>query len=493
MPNERLDHKTFKTAGPSLILQVLSKGIQLLVGILMLRLLEPKDYGIWGILVIFWTLGNIFLWGGFGTALTQKKEINKQDLDSVFYYNMVVAVFCALLLFLCSGWLADFFDQPVLKPVMNVILWIFPISAAGAIQYILLNRQLKQDLVNLAIFVGQIVAIPPTLYIAWKGYGVWALAWQLFIAQSVSTIMVFCFCHWFPGLNFNFKALGALFKFGSNILFAGLLISLFTNIYNFVIGKIYPIATLGYYERGRQYAAIWPESVQATIGSVLFSAFSKIQDDVPRLRNAVIESLKMSFFITFFPSLMIAALAVPFVTIVFSEKWLPIVPYMQVLTLGCMLLPFHWLNLQILNARGRSGVFLGLIALDKLFVIISILCTVWFSVLAMVWGMVVVSCVSLYFNTRYTKRVLGYGLRAQIWDALPYVVYSLISSGSAWGLYRLLWPVNQWLGLFVPMVAGCLMYFLLNIFCYSPAFDTAWRLLKEQFKERQKKEERVEF
>jgi O-antigen/teichoic acid export membrane protein len=351
---------------------------------------------------------------------------------------------------------------------------------------------MRQDLVNLSLFIGQILSIPPTLYIAWKGGGVWALAWQIFISQCVSTMTVFCFCHWIPCLNFSFKALGALFKFGSNILFAGLLESIFTNIYNVIIGKIYPIATLGYYERGRQYSSLWPQSVQNTIGSVLFAAFSKIQEDVPRLRAAVIESLKMSVFITFCPSFLIAALAVPFVTLVFSEKWLPIVPYFQALTMSFVLLPLQALNLQILNARGRSGVFLGLVSLNKVFVVINILCTVWFSVIAMVWGMVLVSFLSLYFYTRYTKRVLEYGLRAQIRDSLPYLVYSLISSGTAWALYLLLWPVNHWLGLIVPMAAGCVAYLLLNIFCYSTAFDTAWRLLKEQLNERGKKEEKVE-
>ncbi|MCR5165361.1 MAG: lipopolysaccharide biosynthesis protein [Thermoguttaceae bacterium] len=486
MTQERLDHKTFKSAGPSLILQVLSQGIQLVVGVIMLRLLEPEDYGIWGILFVFWTIGNIFLWGGFGTALTQKKEVDKQDLDSVFYYNLAVAGFCSLLLFLCSGWLADFFDQPLLESVIYVILWIFPISAVGAIQYILLNRQMRQDLINLSIFIGQIAAIPLALYMAWKGYGVWALAWQMLFSQSASTVMVFFFCHWIPGLNFSFKALGSLFKYGSNILFAGLIDNIFTNIYNVIIGKIYPITTLGYYERGRQYAILWPQSLQNTIGSVLFSAFSKIQEDVPRLRTAVIESLKMSSFITFFPSFLVAALAVPFVTIVFSEKWLPIVPYFQALTLGFVLMPLNYLNLLILNARGRSGVYLGLVTLNKLFIVISILCTFWHSVMAMVWGMVLVSFVSLYFNTRYTKWVLGYGLGAQTVDSLPYLIYSLIASGAAWGLYLLLWPVNHWLGLLVPMAIGCIVYLLLNIFCYSPAFSTAWRMAKEQFMERRK-------
>ena len=483
MTQEPLAQKTFQTAGPSLILQVFSQGIALVVGILMVRLLEPKDYGIWGILMVFWAIGLIFTMGGFGAAILQKKDVGREDLDSVFLYNMVMACLLALVLYLSAGWIADFFRQPILKPVTRFVLWTFPISALGAVQHSLLGRKMRQDLSTLASFIGQVAAVPPALYIAWKGYGVWALAWQMVIVQSVATMTVFCFCRWLPGLNFSFKALGSLFRFGSNIMFANLIDTIFTNVYNIVIGKVYPIDTLGYYERGRQYAALWPISVQMSIGSVLFAAFSKIQEDVPRLRNAVVESLKMSVFVVVFPSLLIASLAVPFVNVVLSEKWLPIVPYFQALTLSFVVFPIYHLNLQILNARGRSGVYLGLVSLNKLFVVINVLCTVWISVIAMVWGMVVVSLVSLYVNSRYTKRVLGYGLRMQLWDSLPYVIYSLIACGAAYGLYLLLWRVNHWLGLLAPMVAGGVVYLLLNVFCYSPAFDTAWRLVKEQFQQ----------
>ncbi|MBR5161354.1 MAG: lipopolysaccharide biosynthesis protein [Thermoguttaceae bacterium] len=488
MTQEPLAQKTFQTAVPSLVLQVISQGIALVVGILMVRLLEPKDYGIWGILMVFWAIGLIFTMGGFGAAILQKKDVDGEDLDSVFLYNMFMAGLLALVLYLAAGWLADFFHQPILKPVTRLVLWTFPISALGAVQHTLLGRKMRQDLSTLASFIGQIAAVPPALYIAWKGYGVWALAWQMVIVQSVATMTVFCFCRWLPGLNFSFKALGNLFRFGSNIMFANLIDTIFNNVYNIVIGKIYPIDTLGYYERGRQYAALWPISVQMTIGSVLFAAFSKIQEDVSRLRNAVVESLKMSVFIVIFPSLLIASLAVPFVSVVLSEKWLPIVPYFQALTLCFVLFPHNSLNLQILNARGRSGVYLGLVSLNKLFVVINILFTVWISVLAMVWGMVVVSLISLYVNTRYTKRVLSYGLRMQLWDALPYLIYSLIACAAAYGLYLLLWPINHWLGLLAPLAAGCVVYLLLNVFCYSPAFDTAWRLAKEQFQQwRQKR------
>ncbi|MBR0239197.1 MAG: lipopolysaccharide biosynthesis protein [Thermoguttaceae bacterium] len=487
MTQERLAQKTFQTAGPSLILQVFSQGIALVVGILMVRLLEPKDYGIWGILMVFWAVGLIFTMGGFGAAILQKKDVDREDLDSVFLYNMFMAGLLALVLFFSAGWIADFFHQPILKPVIRLVMWTFPISALGGVQHTLLGRKMRQDLSTLASFIGQVAAVPPALYIAWKGYGVWALAWQMVIVQSVATMTVFGFCHWLPGLNFSFKALGALFRFGSNIMFANLIDTIFNNVYNIVIGKVYPIATLGYYERGRQYAALWPLSVQITIGSVLFAAFSKIQEDVPRLRNAVMESLKMSVFIVIFPSLLLAALAVPFVSVVLSEKWLPIVPYFQALTLCFVLFPLNHLNLQILNARGRSGVYLGLVSFNKLFVAINILCTVWISVMAMVWGMVVVSLLSLYVNTRYTKRVLGYGLRMQLWDSLPYLIYSLIASGAAYGLYLLLWSINHWLGLLAPLAVGCAVYLLLNVFCYSPAFNTAWRLAKEQFQSWRKK------
>ncbi|MBQ3351442.1 MAG: lipopolysaccharide biosynthesis protein [Thermoguttaceae bacterium] len=488
MTQERLDQKTFQSAVPSLILQVLSQGIGFLVGILLVRLLDPKDYGIWGILIVFWNIGLIFTWGGFSSAIIQKKNVDKSDLDSVFYYNMLMAGSLALLLYLGAGWLADFYRQPVLKPVTRLVAWAFPISALGTIQHNLLGRKMRQDLSVLASFIGQLAAVPPALFIAWKGYGVWALAWQMVIAQGGATLTVFCFCRWLPGLNFSFKALGSLFRYGSNIMFAGLIDRIFNNIYNIVIGKVYPIATLGYFERGRQYASLWPISVQMTISNVLFAAFSKIQEDIPRLKNAVVESLKISVFIVFFPSLLIAALAVPFVSVVLSEKWLPIVPYFQTLTLSFILYPLGHLNLQVINARGRSDVFLGLISLNKLFIIINILCTVWISVMAMIWGMVIECLVSLYVNSRYTKRVLGYGLRAQLWDSLPYFIYSLIASGAAYGLYLLLWNVNHWLGLLAPLATGCVVYLLFNVFCYSPAFDTAWRLAKEQYQQwRQKK------
>lgn len=488
MTQERLDNKTFQSAVPSLILQVLSQGIGLLVGILLVRLLEPKDYGIWGILMVFWNVGMIFAIGGFGSAIIQKKDIDREDLDSVFYYNMFMAGLLAILLYLGAGWLADFFRQPVLKPVTRLVAWAFPIAALGTIQHTLLGRRMRQDLSTLASFIGQLAAVPPALYIAWKGYGVWALAWQMVIAQGVATLTVFCFCYWLPGLHFSFKTLRGLFQYGSNIMFASLIDRFFSYIYNIVIGKVYPIDTLGYYERSRQYAMLWPISVQCTISSVLFAAFSKIQEDVPRLRNAVVESVKMSVFIVIFPSLLIAALAVPFVSVILSEKWLPIVPYFQTLTLCFVLFPLYYLNQQVINARGRSGIYLGLSLLDKLLVVINILCTVWISVMAMVCGMVFTSFAALYFYSRYTKRVLGYGLRMQLWDSLPYLIYSLIACGAAYGLYILLWPINHWLGLLAPMAVGCIVYLLLNVFCYSPAFDTAWRLAKEQFQQwRQKR------
>ena len=144
MTQERLAQKTFQSAVPSLILQVLSQGIGLVTGILLVRLLEPKDYGIWGILMVFWSIGLIFTWGGLGSAIIQKKDVDKYDLDSVFFYNMFIAGLLALLLYLGAGWLADFFHQPVLKSVTRLLVWGLPIAALGAVQHSLLCRKMRQ-------------------------------------------------------------------------------------------------------------------------------------------------------------------------------------------------------------------------------------------------------------------------------------------------------------------------------------------------------------
>ena len=490
MNSERLDRKAFKSAGPTLALRVLTQALQLVVGILMVRMLMPADYGIWGILNVFWTVCNMFIYGGFASALVQKKEVDEVDLCSVFYYNMVLSLVCVAVLWVAAPWVAGFFGQPVLKDLLRFVAWILPMMAFAITHNVLLSREMRQDVSNLCLFVGTVLGMPYSLWLAWKGYGAWAFAQPMMLSTAISSLLVMGYVRWRPKLCFSFAALGRLFKYGSNLLIAGLIDSIFGNVYNLIIGKVYPIATLGYYERGRQYAALWPQSIQWTVSSVLFAAFSKIQEDVPRLRNAVAASLKMCVFIIFFPSILLGVLAVPFVTLVLSEKWLPIVPYFQVLTISFVLFPIQYMNLQIPCARGKSGIYLGLVIADKVLLLLNVLCTVWFGVMAMVWGMVVVSSLSLFLYSRYPKWVIGYSLGNQFRDCFPYLLHSVLASAGAWGLYRLIYPWHAWLGLLVPGFVGCALYAFLNWWFQTEAFVTAWRLGQQQLQQLRKKENR---
>ena len=486
---EPLNQKTFNAAGPSLILKVLTQAIQLVVGIIMVRLLSPADYGLWGIIMVFWSVSMIFVYGGFGAALLQQKEISQEELSSVFYYNIVLSLVACGGIILAAPAVGRFFQQPELVSMLQAVAWAIPLTAVSSMQHNLLYHKLRQDISNWCIFLGYVVGIPITLYLGWRGYGAWSLVWQMLTASVVTTIVVFLFVRWLPSLTFSFSILKRLFKFGSNLLLAGLLDNIFTNIYNVIIGKVYPLTTLGYYDRARQYAAIWPQSIQWTIGSVLFPAFSKIQDDIPRLRNAFIASLRVSVFIVTFPSLLLGALAYPFIELILSEKWLPIVVYFQILTANFVLFPLMNINYQILTARGKSGTYLYLEVLNKLLIAVNILCTVWFDVIYMIIGMVVVSGLSLLINTRYTNREIGYSLGEQLKDVFPYFLYSFIASASAWGLYQALYPFNKWASLILPGIAGCLIYAGLNWFFRTYAFVTVWTMGCQQIRGWLKREE----
>lgn len=323
---------------------------------------------------------------------------------------MILSILLGCAIFLAAPAVGRFFLQEELSGMLKVTAWILPITAIGSISHNLLYHQLRQHISNLCIFLGFVAAIPFTLYLGCHGFGAWALVWPMLIASCVTTCAVICWVRWLPSWEFSLDALWKLFRFGSNLLAAALLGTLFDNIYNVIIGKWCSIVKLGYFDRAKQYAAIWPQSIQWTIGSVLFPAFAKIQDETQRLRNAFGASLQVSVFIIVFPSLLLAALAHPFIELVLSEKWLPIVVYFQILTMNFILFPLLNINYQVLNARGKSGTYLYLETINKLLTVLNILCTVWFDLVWMVLGMVLVSVISLLINTRYTKREIDYPL-----------------------------------------------------------------------------------
>lgn len=478
---QNLTKRSFRAASWVLIIKFIDQFLHIFFGILMVRYLEPSDFGVLGMLAIFWAISNLFIQGGFCVALLQKKEVKKTDLSSVFYYNVLLSFVCCFLMLWGAPYIASFYNESILSETIRVSAWMLPISSLGAVQRVILSRKLQQGLISLARLLSFIVSSTIALYLAFHDFGVWSLVWFQFSSISMNAVFLVLIVRWIPSLVFSFKALGTLFQFGSKLLAAGLLDCIMGNAYSIVIGKFYTAQDLGYYEQARKYSSLWPLSVQDSITIVLFPAFSKIQDNVERLRNAFRRSLCISVSVVAFPSMLLAVLSKPIIELIMTPKWLPVIPIWILLTVTYVLFPFHVLNLQLLNARGRSDKFLLLEIIKRILVVVNILVTYRLGLIYMMVGMVINSFISLYLNTYFSSREIHYPLRMQIKDCSPYIIYSTFACLCAYACYRSFYSFYPWVGLFVPIFLGTSVYIALNWASQSVGFVEIIRLIQGRF------------
>lgn len=479
--NKNIARRSFKAASWVLIVQFTTQFIQILLGICMVRLLEPSDYGIVGMLAIFWAVSIVFIRGGFGAALIQKKDINEVDLCSVFYYNIFLSFLCCGLMLGFAHKIAVFYGQEILEQTIKVSAWALPISAMVSVQNVILDRQLKQFFRKLSILISNVIAGLVAICLAWRGMGVWAIVWQQFLATLFTSISIFLFVRWIPKLKFSFKSLTSLFAFGSKLIVVELLDVFTINFGDMVIGKCYTSETLGFYSRSKYFSRLWPYSVQWAIGDVLFPAFSKIQDDLLRLRNAFRRALMLSAFAVIFPPFLLCTLCKPLIILVLGEKWLPCLPYWWLTTCAFAFFPIQILNIQLLKARGRSDLFLILEITKKFLFAIQIVVLILWGIIPMLVCEITFSLICVYLNSFFTGRDLNYGMADQLYDLLPYVGLTIPACILGWLSYLAITPFNPWLGLVLSGFIGAFAYMALNRIFKTQALSEIINLVGYRF------------
>ncbi len=457
-----LTQRSFTAAAWSLLLQFCGQAISPIFGIILARLLLPADYGLLGMLGIFWAVGALFADGGFGIALVQKKDVSEVEYSSVFYYNLLLGIVLYGLLALAAPWIAGFYSQPQLVPIIRLTALTFPIGAVGSIPAVILQKQLNQKALALNRIVVMTICGLLAIFLCYSGYGVWSLVWQQVASSLLGAALLVAVVRWRPRMAFSLRALKGLFRFGSRMFASGLLNCIFDNLYNVIIGKFYSPADLGYYSRANSYTGMWPLSISGTVTAVTLPAFVQIQEDKRRVRGAFRRSLICVMAAVAMPAVLICVLSRPLVSLLITDRWLPIVPYMWVLTAGFLLLPVHIINLQLLTARGRSDLYLKLEVAKKVLTVLSILVTFRLGVFWMVVGQVAVSWASAYVNCFFTRREIAYSMIGQVRDVLPSLAMACASGLVAWLLCRVLYPYQAVFGLAFSACSGVVVYLWLN-------------------------------
>lgn len=437
------------------------QGVQFLLGIFVARLLTPADYGLIGMLTVFLAISQTLIDSGIGTALVRKLDRSQEDFSTAFYYNLAVATLCAVTLFFSSPCIADFFNQPLLSPIAKLSSVNLIIGAFGMVQSAQLTINLDFKKIAKLNFIVAVTSGLICLGLAYYGWGVWALVWQGILSNILRQVLLWTTSTWRPMLKFSKKSFHALFGFGNKLMFSGLLHTVYSEMTTIVIGKFYSPASLGNYSRGTSMATLPVNIITDTLGKVTFPILSRIQNEDERLARVYRHYISLVMMGVSFAALLLVVIAKPLILVLLTEKWSSAVIYLQIFMFAVMFDPICKLNLNLLQVKGRSDLFLRLEIIKKTIAIVILFAAIPFGVLAICISKVIYSQIAVICNTYYTGKYFNLGYRQQLMDFLPYVGNSIIAILPA--LTLAIWCPWNWLTLLVGIPVSTILYITILI------------------------------
>jgi O-antigen/teichoic acid export membrane protein len=476
MPPISLKHRTVSALAWNSVEKFGQQAVQSIITLILARLLFPADYGLVGMITIFMVLASALLDGGFGSALIQKKSAGQTDFSTVFYFNLGVGVCLYAVFYLTAPVFAHFYREPRLVWLIRFVALNIVINSFGLIQTTLFVKRMDFKATMKASVISSLLSGALAVAMAASGFGVWSLAVQWTAGNLFQTAILWLQSRWRPDRHFSVSALRSLFGFGSRILGSSLL-QILDNVYSVIIGKVYSAAQLGYYSQAKRIQNIPVANIASVLQRVTYPALASIQDEPERLRRNFRRIVRSAAFANFPIMLWLAAIARPLFEVLLTSRWLPAVPFFQLLCLAGLVYPLNTVHLNLIKAKGRSDIFLNLEIVKKAILLAAILLTIRSGILALVIGQVVSNYVTFLITIVSSGRLIGYPLTAQWADLGPALSVAVLAAGSAFLLPRVLPAPDIWLLVLGFVVAAAVFLAasrVLRLEAFSESLEIVW-------------------
>lgn len=438
---------------------IANQGIQFIIQVILARLLAPIDFGVIGMITVFIAISQSFIDSGFTNALIREKETSQDDYSTVFYFNLFMAVVMYLLLFFTAGAISDFFKEPQLVAILRVLALVLLINSFGLIQRTMLTKSINFKTQTKISVISSILSGIIAVVFAYMGFGVWSLVIKTLSMQIIQSFLLCVYNRWIPSLVFKIDSFKRLFGFGWKLLVSGLINTLYNNLYFLIIGKAFSAVELGYYTNAQKLRDTASQSITTSVQKVSYPVLSSIKEDEEKLRSAYKKIIKTSVFITFPLMIGLAVVANPLIRVIFGQKWVNSIPSFQILCFAGMLFPLHAINLDILQVKGRSDLFLRLEIIKK-FVGLSLIVIVLFfkfGISGLLWATVLNSYISYFINSYYSAELLSYSTVKQIKDITPAFMASVLMAIVVYFSGEII-PNNNLVKLIVYFIIGIVVY-----------------------------------
>lgn len=457
-----------------------AQGVSFIVSLVLARLLTPNDYGIVALMSVFISILGVFIDSGFSSALIQKKDADDLDFSSIFYFNLVSCSLLYLILFFAAPLISAFYGRPEMTAMVRVLGITFLISGVKSVQTAYVSKNMMFKRFFFSTLGGTIGAAFVGIGMAMMGFGAWAIIAQSLFNNAVDTLILWLTVRWRPKKQFSLARLKQLFSFGWKLLASGLLDTVYNNLRTLIIGKVYTSEDLAFYNKGQHLPDLIITNVNSSIDSVLLPTLSAAQDDPEAVKSMTRRSMQTSTYIMAPFMMGMAACAVPLIRLLYTEKWLPCVPYLVIFCVTSMFYPVHTANLNAIKALGRSDLFLRLEIIKKIVGLITIVITAPISVMAMGYSLLVTCVLSQIINSWPNKKLLNYSYLEQLKDILPGILLAAF-------MCLCIYPV-QWLGLpdyvtlLIQVPLGVVIFVAGSALLKLEAFTYLWAMVKPAVK-----------
>ena len=459
MAEQSLKDKTVRGVGWSAIDNVAQHAVTFIVSIVLARLLTPDDYGLIGLITIFTAICTSIINGGFANALIRKKDVTDDDYSTVLIINFGMSLLLYGVIYICSPLIAQFFNRDELISLTRVSSLGMIIGALAIVQQTRLTKHIDFKTQTKITLIASITSGVIGIVMALLGCGVWSLVAQGLSSQGLRTVLLWIFNRWTPNFHFSKNSFKELFGFGWKIMISNLLDTVWKELYQVVVGKVYSPGTLGQYTRAKGFAQLFSNNLTAVVQRVTYPVLSNIQDDKTRMVGAYRRIIKTTMFITAVSMLSLGAVSEPLIYCMIGSQWNEAATYLPLICISGSLYPLQAINLNMLQVQGRSDLYLVLEVVKKTIGLGPLFVGAFVGIMPMLYVNLGVGVLCFFLNSYFSGKHLGYSSWMQLKDIAPSYAIAIAVALSVWFFKYL--PISNWAILPLQIVVGSIVFIVL--------------------------------
>ena len=435
------------------------------------RLLSPDDFGCIALLMVFISLSQIFVDGGFGAALIQKKDPTIEDYSTIFYWNLLLAVALYFLLFFLAPVIARYYEIPILKEILRVQGLIIILDSFGLVHKNNLRKTLQFKKISLIVLGANLIAVVIAITMAYNGFGVWCLVAQQLLISGMSTVLYWIFNRWKPSLVFSMKSFKELFGFGGFILLSNMIVTFANEVQALIMGKMYTARDVGLYSQARKFESIMSNTASTVVNQVTFPIFSKFQDDLEHLQSILRRITKVMAFVVFPAMILVILIAKPAIVLMLTDKWVDCVPYFQILCIGGMAEALGDINYNAVAAIGKSRVLFRWTCIKSVLGLLLIIAGSFFGVRGIIWAVTIRFYLVFLIHASLAAHYLNFSIFTQLKDLFEIALVAAAAGAVAYLVgAKLFSGLNMYYVAVIQIVIYTIAYFLLAFVFNRPMF-----------------------